>query len=111
MKNYHEDDQRLAWEHHWGCQLFGGQIEHYASIATGFGVFVNWKISGAAYNDYADYRVGSPITTHYHWWDTSDYDWYGPIIRAGGSFEYSLIPGIFSSMCSKLSTSNVVLGS
>ena len=48
--------------------MFGGQIEHYTSIATGFGVFVDWKMSGYHYNDYADPRVGSPITSDYHLW-------------------------------------------
>lgn len=65
--NYHDDDQRVAWEHHWGCQLSGGQLEHYVSIASGFGIFVNWKMSGVAYNDYADRRVGSrhyPLIYH-----------------------------------------------
>ena len=33
------------------------------SVPSLRGIFNDWKMSGAAYNDYADYRVGSPITT------------------------------------------------
>ena len=74
MKNYHDDDQILSWDHHWGCPLIGGFFIPGSSSGVDVpslrGVFNDWKISGVGYNDYANFRVGSPITTHYHWWDT-----------------------------------------
>ena len=91
--------------------MFGEQIEHYVSIATGFGVFVDWKMSGYHYNDYADIRVGSPITTYYHKWSTSDHDWYGPILRIGGSHEQPHESGQFVCMYSRLETALYVFGS
>ena len=33
-----------------------------AYVATAIGLFHDWKMSGVAYNNYADSRVGSPIT-------------------------------------------------
>ena len=34
-----------------------------SQIFRNAGLFLNWKMSGYHYNDYADIRVGSPITT------------------------------------------------
>lgn len=91
--------------------MFGGHIEHYTSIATGFGVFVAWKMSGSHYNNYADYRVGSPITTHYHRWDTSDYDLHGPFLRIGCSYDYLHECGPFACITARLETSLSIFGS
>lgn len=41
-----------------GC-IFNG-IDMYTGTTTG--LFHDWKMSGPYYNDYADHRVGSPIT-------------------------------------------------
>ena len=43
--------------------MSGGFFNDVWYGATGFGIFLNWKMSGPHYNDYADSRVGSPITT------------------------------------------------
>ena len=43
--------------------MIGGHNVHFDASAIGFGLFVNWKMSGAAYPDYLNIREGSPITT------------------------------------------------
>ena len=77
----------------------------------GIGIFDDWKMSGSYYNDYADYRVGSPITTHYHWWNTAVADWHGPILRVGCSFEVNCENGSFVSMHSPLNETYPTIGS
>lgn len=78
---------------------------------TTSGLFHDWKMSGPHYNNYADIRVGSPTTTQYHKWDASDHDWYGPILRIGGSHEYMHECGQFDCMYSRLETALYVFGS
>ena len=75
------------------------------------GLFHDWKMSGSYYNNYADPRVGSPITSDYHKWSTSDRDWYGPILRTGGWNDNLHECGPFACMYSRLETSLSVFGS
>ena len=113
MKNYHVDDQDDYGQNVWGCTLCGaGTVgSNHVRPPIGIGLFVDWKMSGSYYNNYADYRVGSPITTHYHKWSTSNWDWYGPILRIGGSHEYLHECGPFDCMYSRLETALYVFGS
>ena len=66
-----------------GASVLGS--DHVRS-PDGIGLFVNWKMSGVAYNNYADSRVGSPITitSVYHdcsgdggnsYWPTFGFEW------------------------------------
>lgn len=81
-------------------------------VATAIGLFHDWKMSGVVYNDYADPRVGSPITTHYHWWDGSSGNWHGPVLRTGGyPSEFHTTHGQFISMHSEISVVHEVIGS
>ena len=88
-----------------------GCIFDAAYLDTGIGLFHDWKMSGVAYNNYADYRVGSPITMHYHKWSTSDYDWCGPFLRIGCSYDYLHESGPFACLYPWAGTSISVLGS
>lgn len=74
------------------------------------GLFFDWKMSGEAFTDYSDYRVGSQ-TTHNHWWDTAEASWHGPILRVGGTYYTILENGQFASMHSPLDTSYPILDS
>ena len=91
--------------------MCGGQFEPYATSVSVIGVFVNWKMSGVAFNDYADYRVGSPITSDYHWWDLTYSSWHGPFLRAGGGFDEIVKCGQFANMPSPLDMTYVTVGS
>ena len=91
--------------------MFGSFFSDEWFGVGGSGLFYDWKMSGPHYSDYADYRVGSPITMHYHKWSTSDSDWYGPILRIGGSHEQLHECGQFACMYSRLETSLSVFGS
>ena len=75
------------------------------------GLYHDWKMSGSYYNNYADYRVGSPITTQYHWWNTADVSWHGPILRIGCDAANMNVCGQFVSMHSYTNVSSTAIGS
>ena len=62
--NYHDDDQRVGSQHYWGCPMSGASVvgSNHVRSPDGIGLFVNWKMSGVAYNNYADSRVGSRLS-------------------------------------------------
>lgn len=113
MKHYHVDDQDDYGQNVWGCTLCGaGTVgSNHVRPPVGIGLFVDWKMSGSYYNNYADYRVGSPITTHYHWWNTAEASWHGPILRVGGTYSTILEYGQFAGMHSPLDMIYPTLGS
>ena len=43
--------------------MFGSNVRSAGYDDTDYGIFHDWKMSGYHYNDYADPRVGSPITS------------------------------------------------
>lgn len=66
-----------------------------AHLDTAIGLFHDWKMSGVAYNDYANYRVGSPITitSVYHDCSGDGGNSYWP--EFGYSWNYKTQCGIF----------------
>lgn len=76
-----------------------------------YGLFHDWKMSGPHYNNYADIRVGSPITTQYHWWNTAEASWHGPILRVDGTYRTILEYELFAGMHSPLDMTYPTIGS
>lgn len=91
--------------------MSGGFFNDPNTVATTCGLFENWKMNGDYFPGYSEYRVGSPITTHYHWWDTSYSYWHGPILRTGGSYELKCENGQFVCMHSPTSINVDFVGS
>lgn len=91
--------------------MFGCFFDNVYMGVTGPGMFCDWKMSGYHYNDYVDYRVGSPITSDYHWWDVWETDWHGPILRIGGAEASAGCYGQFISMHSPINMTYHTLGS
>ena len=58
LKNYHLDDQDEYGQNVWGSMMAGLFVGTY--IPNFSGLYHDWKMSGTFYNNYADYRVGSP---------------------------------------------------
>ena len=91
--------------------MFGSIVRTAGYVDTAYGIFHEWKMSGPHYNNYADPRVGSPITTQYHWWNTAEVSWYGPILRTGCSSADTVYSGPFTSMHSLTSVNSASIGS
>lgn len=90
--------------------MFGSIFYTSGRVDTSYGLFHDWKMSGSYYNNYADYRVGSQ-TTQYHWWNTAEASWHGPILRVGGTYSTILEYGLFAGMHSPLDMTYQFIGS
>jgi len=82
-----------------------------AYVATAIGLFHDWKMSGVAYNDYADPRVGSPITTMsvYHDCSGDGGNIYWPIF--GFKWDYGTQCGVFGDNDTAMSSPAATIGS